>query len=283
MIRLGGGGVKPASDDPREIARAHTAFGYRAAFCPRASLSDPGRIRAIREAFAKEGVVIAECNAWGNMIDTNEERRRQMLERVRESLALADEVGALCCVNYLGTFEPESKIGPHPDNLTAKGFDLCVEVVRAIVDAVKPRRAKFCLEMMQWILPDSPEAYVELIKAVDRPAFGAHLDPVNLIVSPRLYFDNGALIRRCFQTLGPWIVSCHAKDIILRGNLALHLDEIRLGLGRLDYRTYLRELDRLGRETPLMLEHLASPEEYALARDQVFAVGRELGIGFGER
>lgn len=99
--------------------------------------------------------------------------------------------------------------------------------------------------------------------------------------APRQYFDSGALIRECFQKLGRWIVSCHAKDIILRHKLSLHLDEVRLGTGNLDYRTYLTELNRLPHELPLMLEHLSSVEEYTMARDHLVRLGRELGIDFG--
>ena len=56
--------------------------------------------------------------------------------------------------------------------------------VRELIDAVKPKRAKFALEMMQYSLPDSVDGYLDLIRAVDRPAFAAHLDPVNLDPDP---------------------------------------------------------------------------------------------------
>jgi len=161
-------------------------------------------------------------------------------------------------------------------------FDAAVETVRYLLDTVKPRRAKFALEMMQYSLPDSVDSYVELIRAVDRPMFGAHFDPVNLIMTPRVYFDNGALIRECFAKLGRWVVSCHAKDIVLHHKAALHLDEVQIGEGMLDYRTYLRELDRMPREVPLLLEHLEGPA-YAVARDRIFAVGDEIGVKFAVR
>ncbi len=150
--------------------------------------------------------------------------------------------------------------------------------MRALIDAVKPKRAKFALEMMQYSLPDSVDCYRALIRAVDRPAFAAHLDPVNLILTPRQYFDSGALIRECFEKLGPWIVSCHAKDIVLHHQAALHFDEILPGDGALDYRTFLRELDRFP-DVPLMLEHLPDPD-YARARDHIFKVGDAIGVGF---
>ena len=124
--------------------------------------------------------------------------------------------------------------------------------------------------------------WLALIRAVDRPTFAAHVDPVNLVMTPRTYFNTGALIRECFEKLGPWIVSCHAKDITLHHEAALHLDEVQIGEGNLDYQTYLGLLDQMPREVPLMLEHLEAPQ-YAVARDRIFAVGDEIGVAFAVR
>jgi sugar phosphate isomerase/epimerase len=301
MIRLGGGmGIQSASDnpyenrkvqqqfaesDPYEIARAHKAFGYSAAFCPNVSMNDMTRIKAIREAFEQEDVMIAEVGAWRNLIDQDLQRRQQNLDYVIDQLAVAEEVGAVCCVDFIGSILSNENAGlpllpfdPHPFNLSEEGFELTVETVRKIIDAVKPKRTKFALEFMQWQLPDSPEVYVELIKAVNRPAFAAHMDPVNLIFTPREYFDNGALIKRAFKLLGPYIVSCHAKDIHMRSQLALHLDEVIPGQGVLDYRTYLSEMDKLPGHIPLLLEHLTTSEEYAQGRDYIVSVGKEIGV-----
>jgi sugar phosphate isomerase/epimerase len=275
MIRLGGYGVPAQSDDPFEIARAHRVFGYRAAYCPAVSLADTARIGDIRKAFAVEDVELAEVAAWGGVVMPDAAKRKAARAFVAEKLALADEVGARCAITYIGTLGDDSDYGPHPDNLARRGFDSFVEAAREIIDAVKPKRAKFTFEMMQWLLPDSADVYLELIKAIDRPAFAAHMDPVNLIVSPRQFYDTARLIRHCFDVLGPWIISCHGKDITLQGKLSLHLDEVIPGRGGLDYETYLSCLD--GRGIPIMLEHL-KPEEYPEARDHLKSVGARLGI-----
>ena len=267
------------TQDPREIARAHRDYGFTAAYCPDPlSVKDTDRIREVREAFAVEDVLIAEVGAWCNMIAAEEDRRQANQQYVCDRLALAEALGARCCVDFVGSVAPGTDFGPDPRNLAKEGFDLAVETVRKVIDAVKPTRAKFCLEMMQWVLPDTVEAYRDLIEAVDRPAFGVHLDPVNIIVSPRMYFDTGAVLRECFEVLGPWVVSCHAKDLTLRGELALHFDEVPLGQGNMDYTTYLRGLDALPGEVPLMLEHLEAQEQYAAARDHVMAVAREADV-----
>jgi len=118
---------------------------------------------------------------------------------------------------------------------------------------------------------------VNLLRAVDRKSFGAHLDPVNLVCSPRLYFATGRLIKDCFAKLGPHIKSCHAKYIILRDGLTVHLDEVRPGQGNLDYPVFLRELNRLG-DVPLMLEHLDGEEDYRSAAAHIRAVAAAEGI-----
>jgi sugar phosphate isomerase/epimerase len=161
-------------------------------------------------------------------------------------------------------------------------FQAAVVVARTIVDAVQPKRAKFTYEMMQWTIPDSPDSYLNLIKAVDRKAFGVHLDPTNLINSPRRYYHTDAVIRECFEKLGPHIVACHAKDVALDPVQAIvHLSETRIGTGVLNYCTYLECLDSLGRDVPLMLEHLGSAEEYKAAADEVRRVALRIGVDLG--
>jgi len=55
------------------------------------------------------------------------------------------------------------------------------------------------------------------------------------------------------------------------------LDELRAGLGNLDYAIYLQELAKL-EDIPLMIEHLSTAEEYKLAADHIRNVGRSVGI-----
>jgi sugar phosphate isomerase/epimerase len=202
--------------------------------------------------------------------------RRSAIEHCQKQLALADRVGARCCVNISGSRGAQWD-GHDPDNLTPDTFALIVESVRVIIDAVKPRRTCYTLETMPWMYPDSAASYERLVRAIDRPAFAVHLDPVNLICSPQRFYANAALIRECFALLGPRIKSCHAKDITLSGKLTVHLDEVRPGLGALDYGVLLEEMSRLDPDTPLMLEHLDA-QEYPPAAEYIRSVARGRSI-----
>jgi sugar phosphate isomerase/epimerase len=276
-LRLGAP-VWVEEDDPEALARAHRARGYRAAYCPSIPLDDRERIRATAEAFARQDVVVAEVGRWVNLLDADPVTRRQNLALVTEGLALAEAVGARCCVDIAGSFSTTSWFGPHPDNLTSRFFDAAVENARAIIDAVRPRRARFCYEMMGWSLPDSAEAVLEMRKAVDRAAFAVHLDPCNLVNSPRHYYRSSALLEECYGKLGGLIASVHAKDLTWDVETSLHFREVRPGLGSLDYGEWLSCHVRYAPETPLMLEHLPSQQEYDAARDHIREKAERVGV-----
>ncbi len=261
-----GGPIFARTDDPEELAVEHVRLGYGAAYCPKAALDDRPRIAAIEAAFRKHGVVIAEGGRWVNLLDSDPATRSVNLRLVTEGLALADEVGALCCVDIAGSFNERRWDGPHPDNLSQRFFEAAVENARKIIDAVSPRRARFCYELMPYSLPDSPDAALKMLKAVDRKAYAVHLDPCNLVNSPERLYSNTSLLNECFDKLGPSVASCHAKDVDWGPGLPVNIREVRPGTGRLDYRTYLERLDRLPQRPPLMLEHLSTAADYDTAR-----------------
>ena len=288
MVRLGGYGIDYAGD-PERYAREHVAFGYRAAYMPNVRIEDADEVRAIAKAIADADLIIAEGGAWKNLIAHDEAVRKANLDYAVHQLALADEMGARACVAFHGTIghagdpwqlSDNYDYGPHPDNQSEAGFQRAVDTARYVIDAVKPKRTKFSLEMVPWLVTDTAENYLKLIRAIDRPAFGAHIDAVNMVISPRLYFNSGRMIREAFALLGPWIVSCHAKDIVMQGgpgNISFHLDEVVPGKGNLDYGAYLTEIDRLGRDVPLMLEHFDVPG-YRRGLAHIRKVAGEVGV-----
>jgi sugar phosphate isomerase/epimerase len=280
-LRLGGP-IFDKTEDPDELAEGHRKLGYRAAYCPKVDLKDTARIQAIAAAYAKKDVVIAEVGRWVNLLDPDAEKRKANLQYVTEGLALAEEIGALGCVDIAGSFNPTVWYGPHPENFSSRLFDAAVENARRIIDAVRPKRARFSYEMMGWALPDSPDSCLKMLKAVDRTAFAVHLDPCNLINSPNRFYRNSDLLNECFDKLGKWIVSCHAKDLTWDVEMNVHFREVRPGAGSMDYTTYLRRLAALPHTPPLMLEHLPNAEEYDKARLYLFDLGKKVEVSFGQ-
>lgn len=275
-MRLGGP-VFAKSDSPESWADAVVAGGYRAAYCPIGPEAASETVQAYAAEARKADIVIAEVGAWSNPLSPDAATAEAAIEKCKASLALADRIGARCCVNIAGS-RGKKWDGPDAADLTDGTFDMIVAVVRDIIDAVNPARSFYTLETMPWMYPDSPDAYLRLIKAIDRKAFAVHLDPVNLVSSPQRYFATGRLIKECFAKLGAHIKSCHAKDILLRENLTVHLDEVRPGQGHLDYPAFLGGLNRLDADMPLMLEHLPNEDEYRAAAAHVRSVAAQEGI-----
>jgi len=276
-MRLGGQ-VFPERMEPERWAAAHAKMGYRAAVFPVRHDAGDDVIDAYARAAEKAGLVIAEVGAWSNPISPDERTRREAIEYCKNQLALADRIGARCCVNIAGSRNAEKWDGPHPDNFSDETFALIVETVREIVDAVKPTRTTFAIETMPWVFPDSADSYLALIRAIDRQAVSVHFDPVNMISSPRVYFRNGEMIRDFVKKLGPWIVNCHAKDIRMDTRLTVRLEEVLPGAGALDYRVFLTEIAKLDPDMPMIVEHLRTEEEYRQAGDFIRRTAAELGI-----
>jgi sugar phosphate isomerase/epimerase len=280
-MRLGGP-VFVKSQDPAVLAKAHRDLGYRAAYAPGdLSVTETDRIAGLIQEFARQDVVIAEVGAWKNMLDPDPAKRRSNMTYVTGKLALAEALGARNCVDIAGSYDPDVWYGENPKNLSQEFVDATVENCRTVIDAVKPQRTFFSIEMMPWSFPTGPDEYVRLVKAVDRKAFGVHLDVCNTMNSPARLYNNSVGIRECFAKLGPWIKSCHAKDLKWGPGVQVWIQEVVPGTGLIDYKTYLQELSRLGVDAPLMLEHLHGEEEYTKGREYIQGVAQSLGLSFG--
>lgn len=253
-------------------------LGYTAAFCPRLPDTSPATVHATAAACAKANILIAEVGAWyNNPISDNEEERRKGIQGSQEKVALAEMIGAKCVVNVSGSRRAYLQPVPDPFDLTPETFDRIVDSCRQIIDGVQPTRTCFTLEVMPYQYPDTADNYLRIIRAVDRKAFGVHYDPCNLVRGVSDFFDNTTLIRDSIEKLGPYIKSVHAKDVALHAGLTVHINEVRPGLGKFDYRALLTGLNRLGPDLPVLLEHLDDTDEYTKGANYIRDVAQQVG------
>ncbi|MDR1400001.1 MAG: sugar phosphate isomerase/epimerase [Treponema sp.] len=285
MIRLGGpvflsAEEKAADLDPVFLARKHREKGFTAAYVPKIDLNNRELVKATREAFAKEGVMLAEAGYWENLMDTDAETRAVHRARQVEALALAEELGAVCSLNTFGSYCHGNGNDYHQAlNFSDEAFEAAVEMSRYFIDTVKPKTAYFCYEVFAFDIVDSPEGIEKLIRAVDRKQFGAHLDLANLLNCPRAYYRSGDIARDCVRRFGDRIVSCHVKDVRLREpSMTVILEEVLMGTGNIDLKAFMRQIEGLSRAIPFMLEHLNTEAEYDCAAAKVRETGAELGI-----
>ena len=275
-----GGTVAGPWSCPEEWETLLVRSRFRAVTAPFTCRTPRKETEALRAACDRHGVVIAEIGVWKNVFDPDPEAAKDALEFAKGQLRLADELGIPCCVNIAGTSGSAGWDAADPSNYTDETYRRIVAVIREILDAVSPRNAFYCLEPMPWMIPDSPESYLQLIRDVDRPRFGVHMDFVNMINCPRLYLNPEAFIEKCFSLLGPMIKSTHIKDTRMHPTrLTAILEECSPGEGSLNFGHVLRIMDRhLDAAAPVLLEHMTTFEEYARAYDYLKAAAEEAGI-----
>ena len=249
------------------IAR-HKEDNLTAAYWCLGDDANDDEVCAYAEAAKKNDIVIAEVGAWSNIISMNADEKKAAVELNIKRLKTADRVGARCCVNIAGT-KAKKWDGYDKANYAAETIDEIAQTVQFIIDSAEPINTFYTIELMPWAIPDSADSYLELMEKVDRKAFAVHLDPVNIINSPRKYTFNTDFLGDMFDKLAPYIKSAHAKDVIMNDTFVTHISETIPGTGNLDYATYLTRMKSLPGDVPLMLEHLSTYAEYKAAADYI--------------
>ena len=266
-MRLGIAASLPHTS-PEEWAILHRNAGLGAVVFPLGWDSPVSMIDRYAEAARAAGLTIAEVGIWNNPMDPDPAKRAANRTRCLRQLELAEYVGACCCVNISGA-AGEVWDGSYAANYSPEMYEEIVSFAQSLLDQVKPVRTRYTLEPMPHTLPDSPESYADLLRDIDRPGFGVHVDIVNMLISPRVYYANRELVTKTFRLLGPHIVSCHIKDAILDHSLTVCIRETECGKGELDLAHYIREADRVNPDMPMIIEHLPSLDKYREAIDYV--------------
>ena len=240
----------------RDWAEFVNEKGYRAAFCPVDCHADDSTVSELYKSARDFDIVIAEVGVWNNVLHPNKAERRRAIAYAKRQLALADRLEAKCCVNIAGTLNSDVWYGPHRKNFSSEIFAAIVKTVQEIIDDVGPRKTFYTLEPSPFLPPDTIESYLELIRAVNRPAFAVHWDPVNMLWQPRHFYNSAAFFKECAAAFGDLIKSCHLKDASLDETFTLYVKECRVGAGEIDYAALLEAIDGVDPDMPGLIEHL---------------------------
>lgn len=261
-MRIGGGIDGRTYENPEEWVELIRELGYRAVYAPVDYRVDSALRRAYRKAAQENDLVIGEVGAWVNPLDRV--HGKENILYCQRQLELAEELGARCCVNVVGC-QGEIWDGAYESNYSSEVYALIVDTIREIIDAVRPKHTFYTVEPMPWMVPDSPEAYLKLLKDVDRKEFAVHLDCTNMISSPQRYLNRRAFVEECFRLLGPYVKSIHAKDIRMGEGLPCQIFEVLPGEGEMDFRHFMGLCRQLDPDITVYSEHLSDWKEYRKA------------------
>ncbi|MCR5188734.1 MAG: sugar phosphate isomerase/epimerase [Treponema sp.] len=260
---------------PEDWAAKHKELGLKTVVFPVDCKAGEETIDAYKKAADAAGLTIAEVGVWRNTLAADLKERQQWIDYSVEQLKMADRIGARCCVNVVGTPYGPRWDGGYRDNFSEELWTMAVKMIQEIIDRAQPKKSKFSIESMPWMIPSSPDEYLRLIEEVNRPAFGAHLDVVNMITSPDRYFFNDRFLEECFSKLKGTICSCHLKDINLKEEFTFQLQECACGQGTLDLELFAKLASQEDPQMPMIIEHLQKDEEYI---DSVKYVRKRLGV-----
>jgi sugar phosphate isomerase/epimerase len=176
-----------------------------------------------------------------------------------------------------GGLNPRGHWLAHPDNHTSATFARLVDSLKQVCRTAESEGVTLAIEGHVLSALDSPRRIRDLLDAVGSPALKFNTDPVNFIGSVADAHDTRAVLNELFDLLGTDTVAAHAKDVGLGDTLVLHIDEVLLGTGNLDYALFLRRFEQVCPNGYILIEHL--PDEKVLqARAALLAKAAQANI-----
>lgn len=244
-----------------EWAKNQVALGCRSLVFPLSADDPEDKIKEYADCARANGLLIAEVGIWRNAMAQDPEDRKTQRDYCIRQLQLADRIGARCAVNVAGAMGPRWD-GHYKENFTKETRAEIVKMVQEIIDRAEVTNTYFTLEPMPWMIPTGPEDYARLIEEVDRDRFAVHMDIINMTNSIERYMHAEAFIDRCAELLGNRIRSCHIKDIHLKEEYTLQMEECAPGQGEYPLKYYVQKMSSIDPDMPIILEHLNTDEEY---------------------
>ena len=182
----------------------------------------------------------------------------QNWENIRGTVALAHEL-KLKLVTFHAGFLPHNQRDPN--------FAKMLRRLAEAADAFHAAKISLGLETGQETAP----VLVHLLKQLKRPNVGVNFDPANMIL-----YDKGDPIA-ALRVLGPWIQQVHIKDARRTKVPGTWGEEVTVGTGEVDWRTFFATLREAKFAGDLVIEREAGSQRVQDIRAAKAVVGRMEG------
>ena len=135
-----------------------TERGCRATAFPLNYSAPVNRIDEYVKAAKENDILIAEVGIWNSPHVPDKDAAAHARMVAEEQFRLAEYIGANCCVNVSGAAGPDWAFC-YKENFSEWLYDENVRFIQLLCDRVKPKKTRFTLEPMQWMVPASPQEY----------------------------------------------------------------------------------------------------------------------------
>ncbi len=214
---------------------------------------DPALADRIHQAASQHQVTIAAVSGTYNMIHPDPAVRAVGLSRLRVLAAACAAMGTGVITLCTGTRDADDMWRWHPDNATPQAWD---DLLRSMADALQVAEdagVTLAFEPERANVVYTAQRGRDLIAAMGSSHLRVILDPANIIM-PGEPAAMERTVDEAFDLLGEHIIIAHAKDRAADDSFAV------AGRGILNYDHYVRGLQRLGFDGPLVLHGLDEAE-----------------------
>lgn len=265
---------------PQMAARVRE-FGFSGIFT-RFTDSDPSDLsdascQRFRSILAEHGLRLYQClMARPVLIHPDQATRQEAVRVLQRVVRAAARLGARGVHCGPGSLSLTGAWFPHPYNRTAEAKSNLIASLREVAPVAEGEGIYLGMEGHQLVTLDGPETMRDVLDAVGSPRVKTDLDPVNWITLSTI-FGTGDALRHMLRTVGHHVIGGHAKDVRIEDRLVVHINECAAGTGLLDYPTFLQEVEAVGTDLPLVVEHCAT-EELPQVSQFLHQTAREVGI-----
>jgi len=259
-------------------AFAHRAasLGFRGLALPFNPAWTDADLLRIRQALDEQQIEVVELTAHGNFLTPSEDEVRRGLE----ALSRAMQAGALLNCDHVVTHagsrcpDPRQPLAPHPDNWADATWDLLIRRIWSLLDSVEDMGVRLCFEPCATTTLNSLDSLAALMADVATVNVRIALDPAALFNVEAAARPKEALAD-IFATLADTIALARATDVrLVPGADEPLLERVAPGQGVLDYGTYLKLLNALELDTPIVVPHQENDAAYRAAHDFLAAAAR---------
>lgn len=233
------------------------------------------KAKKVRDTFRDHNLPICCISGYTNFIHPDLDQRKRNMDRLKEIIRWARELGSPYVISETGTYNTESEWMSDPKNKSQEGFDLCAAAISELSQTAYDHGAMFLLETYVNNVVGSVEETVKMFAAVDHQSLGLLMDPTNYFEEHNIDNMDG-ILNQVFDTLSDKVKIAHAKDVAFSedksekhadigdedalsshtfrgvGNIVLDAP----GMGVLNYDLYLKRLAEKHPNIPIIVEHL---------------------------
>lgn len=227
------------------------------------------------------GLLIGESHSRQNLLTLDDELQMRRIAELKEGMRKAELMGSHSVCILVGTGGEEDHLAaPHAFNYTEDAKARFRDAILRVMDGLTVEHTKLLIEPWPNTFFYQPEEIRAFLDSIGDLRVGLHLDLMNM-VDQYHYYRTTELINETFDLLAPYIHAIHCKDLRWDWQyMYMKFDEVPVGEGVIDYRTYLRRISELGREIPCFVEHFQTEGEYATSFAYLHKIANENGTPF---